>query len=288
MWQLLILLYFVFGTAYYLLRRVLAQKIPEYNRLVNAIFFGGFLLPAGAILAFLFPHNLHIGLVNTVLLLAGSLIYPIGYVVAFKANETTDVGIFTIISNLTPLVTITLALPLLHETLNAWQTLGAGLIVVSGVIAAFSQIRDNRRTGVSGVAMCVLYAVIIGVAITYERFMLSRVDFGAYLVYGWGAQIAWGIFLARKEITKISLLFTKDRQTTRAVLGMGLAGALRSVCFIGALAISRSASLISSSTNFLSVAVIFGAYIFLRERNHMLQKTAAVIIGIAGLLLIAR
>jgi len=136
--------------------------------------------------------------------------------------------------------------------------------------------------------MCVLYALIIGVAIAYERFMLSRVDFGAYLVYGWGAQIAWGVFLARKEIRSIPALFKKDSQTTRAILGMGLSGALRSVCFIGALAISHSASIISSASNFLSVAVILTAYIFLHERKHMLQKTVAVIIGIAGLLLIAK
>src|SRR3989344_7653026 len=102
MWQFLILLYFIFGTTYYLLRRVLAQKLPEHNRLINAIFFVGFLLPAGAVLAFFFPHNLPVGALNVVLLLLGGLIYPIGYIVGFKANEKVDVGIFTIISNLTP------------------------------------------------------------------------------------------------------------------------------------------------------------------------------------------
>lgn len=64
MWQLLIIFYFVFGAASYLLRRILAQKLGHRNRLINSVFFLFFLLPAAIILSFFFPHNLDVGILK--------------------------------------------------------------------------------------------------------------------------------------------------------------------------------------------------------------------------------
>ena len=87
MWQLLILFYFIFGSASYLLRRVLAQELGEKIRTINAIFFLFFLLPAIPLLLFFFPHNLHISTVNIVLLLGGSAIWPICNLLALHSNK---------------------------------------------------------------------------------------------------------------------------------------------------------------------------------------------------------
>jgi drug/metabolite transporter (DMT)-like permease len=51
---------------------------------------------------------------------------------------------------------------------------------------------------------------------------------------------------------------------------------------------SGSASIISAATDFLSVTVVIAAYIFLKERQHMVYKLIAVVIGITGLFLITR
>src|SRR6478609_3917549 len=100
MWQILIGFYFIFATTTYLQRRILAQKFPDYSRLINLVFFVFYIFPAGIILSFFFPHNLSIGLVNFAILLGGSFIWPLLNIVAFKANKDVDVGIFTIINNL--------------------------------------------------------------------------------------------------------------------------------------------------------------------------------------------
>lgn len=286
MWQLLLVFYFLFGAGSYLLRRVLAQRIGEYNRLINAIFYLFFLLPAGLVLAFFFPHNLDVGPLNIMLLLGGSLIWPLYYIVAFRANTEVDVGIFTVINNLSPLVTLAIALSFLHESLRAPQFFGAGFLIGSGVLAASAKLGKRGASSWSGILLCLLTAFVLGVATVYERFMLTRVDFGAYLIWGWGSQIAWSVVLAGNDLKKLPLLFTKGSQTRSTLVAWAATSTLKSVAFILALKLS-SASLVSAASDFLSVVVVIAAYFYLREREHMLRKWFAAFIGAVGLLLIA-
>lgn len=288
MWQLLIVFYFVFGAASNILRRVLAQKLGDHNRLINAIFFVCFLLPAAIVLSFLFPHNLDIGLLNIFLLVGGSIIWPIFNITAFHANKEVDVGIFAIISNLSPVFTLAIALTLLHESLRAPQYVGVGLLITSGVLAASSQLNKHKRTSMNGIVMSALSAALLGLAVAYERFMLSRIDFGAYLIYGWGSQIFWSAVLAGKELKKLPALFHKEAEKRQTLIVWGATNALKSVAFILALKISGSASLISAASDFMSVAVVIAAYFYLKERQHMVHKLLSAAIGIAGLLLIAK
>ena len=285
MWQILILFYFIFGSASYLLRRVLAQKLGEHNRIINSVFFIFFLLPAIFILVPFFPHNLHIGTLNLFFLLGGSVIWPVCNVLSFQANKKVDVGVFAIISNLSPLFTILIAIPFLHENLSRGQVLGGILLVISGVLAAISQFKKSNKVPLNALSACLLAAVVLGVAIAYERFMLTRVDFGAYLVYGWGSQILWSIIIAHKEITKLPFLLKKDAESRNIILAWGATNLLKSLSFILALKTS-TASIISVATDFLSVAVVVSAYFFLKERNQVAYKILASIIGIAGLLFI--
>lgn len=287
MWQFLILLYFVFGSASYLLRRVLAQELGEHIRAINAVFFLFFLLPAIPILVFFFPHNLHVGVLNLFLLIIGSAIWPICNLLALHSNKKVDVGIFTIISNLSPIFTILIAIPFLHESLNTVQIAGAGLLITSGIIATVSQMRGSNKISTDGILACLLSALVLGVAVAYERFMLSRVDFGTYLVFGWGAQIFWAVFMARKEIQKLPELFKKGLRIKKLILVWGAVTLFKSLSFILSLKIS-SASVISVATDFMSVVVVISAYFFLNERKHINYKIIATIVGVAGLLLIAR
>ena len=288
MWQLLIVFYFIFGTISYLLRRVLAQKIGEHNRLINAVFYIFFLLPATIILFSFFPHNLNIGIFNLILLLGGSLIWPVSNIIAFWANKEVDVSIFTIINNLSPIFTLAIALPFLHENLNFIQIIGIILLVFSGIIAAYSHWNKNGKASTKGIFVCILAAAILGIAVVYERFMLSRVDFGAYLVYGWGAQIAWAGILAAKVLKQLPQILKKGAESRNILLSWGGLSVLKSISFILALKISASASLISGASDFMSVAVVIAAFFYLKERQNLLPKSIAVAIGVIGLLLIAK
>lgn len=286
MWQLLIVFYFIFGATSYLLRRILAQKLEHHNRLINSVFFLFFLLPAAIVLSFFFPHNLNVGPFNLLLLFGGSIIWPILGIVSFRANKEVDVGVFAIIGNLSPIFTLIIALTLLHENIKISQFFGIGLLIFSGLIATSSQLHRHNRLSIKNILICLLSAVVLGVAVAYERFMLNRIDFGAYLIYGWGSQIIWSAILAGKQLKKLPELFNKAAEKRGALIVWGLVSVLKSVAFILALKISGSASIISAASNFISIAVVIAAYFFLKERQHMIHKWLAAAIGIVGLLLV--
>jgi len=286
MWQVLIVLYFIFGAMSYVLRRELAQKVPGANRLINAVFFVFFLLPAAIVMSFFFPHDLNVGYLNLMYLLVGSIIWPLFYIIAFNANKEVDAGIFAIIGNISPIFTLAIAIPFLGESLDALQVLGIALLIVSGTLAAASQLSGSARSSMNGIMLCVLSAGVSGVAIAYERFMLTRVDFGAYLILGWGAQIAWSLILARSELRELPQLL-KNTKVRNALFMWGASSTLRSIAFITALNIA-GAALVSSASDFMSVAVVIAAYFYLREREHIMYKSIAVAIGVMGLFLVAR
>lgn len=287
MWQTLIILYFIFGATSYLLRKVLAQKIGEHNRVINAIYFLIFLLPTAIMLSFLLPHNLDVGLINLILLIGGSIIWPIIALVSFYANRKVDVGILAIITNLSPIFTLVIALPFLHENLKSLQFLGVGLLVLSGVLASYSQLRKREHTNMEGILICLLSAALLGIAVAYERFMLSRMELGTYIIYGWGSQIFWALVFTGKELQKIPKLLSKDNEVRKTLISWGAVRTLVSVTFILSLKLSEGASVFSAASNFLSIAVVIAAYFFLKERQHLLSKGFATVLGIIGLFLVA-
>lgn len=93
-------------------------------------------------------------------------------------------GVYTIVNNLSPIFTLLVAIPFLEERLTVAQSIGIALLILSGVIVAIPQIKSRDLTGRSGILFCLLSTSLLGFAIAYERLMLNRVDFGAYLIYG--------------------------------------------------------------------------------------------------------
>lgn len=286
MWLVFIAFYFVFGAASYLLRRVLAQKLPNKNRLINASFFIIFLLPAALVLGLLFPHNLAIGWVNLALLLGGSLIWPVFNILAYRANKDIDVGVYTVINNLSPIFTLIVALTVLDESLNTNVLIGIFLLLISGVVVASPQLKQHKHTSKSGIIFALISTAVLGFAVAYEKFMLNRVDLGTYFLIGWTSQIAWMAYLSRKDLKELPSLI-RGEETKKTVLGYGLTNVLKSMCFILALKYSASAAVVGATTDFMSVVVIIAAYFILHERSYLLVKLLAALLGIAGLLLVA-
>jgi drug/metabolite transporter (DMT)-like permease len=127
---------------------------------------------------FFFPHNLNVGTVNLILLFVGSIIWPLGALVAFNANKKVDVGIFAVINNLTPVFTLVIAIPFLHESLKGPQWFGVGLLVSAGILAASSQLKKYNRANSDGIVICVLSTATFGVAIAELILELPNIRLG--------------------------------------------------------------------------------------------------------------
>lgn len=283
-WQLLISLYLVLGTAAYLLRRSLAQRLTEHNKLINGFFFLCVLYPLGLIVAAFSSPDLNVGWLNVFLLLIGSGLFPIIMVMAFRASRNVDAGLYTILNNITPIVTIIAASLLLNETLNNRQMLGATIIISSAFLATLPKLNHHRKNSSGGLMFALGSVTLLGLAIVYERWMLTRVDYGAYLVLGWGSQTLWMVVMAWPERKYIKLL--SKNENLQKILGYGLTNAFKGLAFVSALKVSGNASLVGASSSFMAVLVVISAYFVLRENEHLWLKVTSAVIGSGGLVIL--
>lgn len=283
-WQLLLTSYLILGTAAYIIRRRLATTLEQYNRLINGFFFIVVLYPLGLIVASLSDPNLSIGWLNLFILLIGSGIFPLINLLAFRASKDIDAGLYTILNNLTPIITIVAASLLLNETLNNQQQLGAVIVITSTFLATIPRLRHRSASSSSGLAFALTSVSLLGLAVVFELWMLTRIDFGAYFVFGWGAQTLWMTIAAWPERHNIKIL--KVKTNFLPILGYGITNAFKGLCFVGALKLSGNASLVGASASFMAVLVVLTAYFVLKEKEWLWFKVGAAILGTIGLIIL--
>ncbi|MBI5357733.1 DMT family transporter [Candidatus Saccharibacteria bacterium] len=283
-WQIFVFGYLVFATASFLLRRTLAQSLSEHNRLINAFFFLGTLYPVGLIIAAFSSPDLSIGWTNFIFTMLGSLAFPLVMVLAFRANRDIDAGHYTILNNIAPIVTIIAATVLLSESLSGLQLLGAIIIILSAFLVTLPNLSGKHRSNSVGVMFALLSVVILGLGIVFERWMLTRIDYGAYLVYGWGAQTLWMVLLAWPERKNLNLIFAK--KNFNHVIWYALTNTFKGVFFVSALKVTTNVSLVSAASSFTAVSVVLAAYIFLKEKQWLWLKILSAIIGTIGLIIL--
>ena len=284
-WQILMTSYLILGTAAFLLRRHLATTLEEHNRLINGFFFLVILYPLGLIVALSGNSNFSISWQNLLILLIGSGVFPLINLLAFRASKDVDAGLYTILNNLTPIITIVTASILLNETLNNQQQLGAIIVIASTFFIALPRLRRHSNSSSNGLMFAVISVSLLGLAIVYERWMLTRIDFETYLVCGWGAQTLWLAIVAWPERHNLKIL--KDRSKLVPILWYGITNAFKGLCFVGALKLSGNASLVGATTSFMAVLVVMSAYFVLKEKEWLWFKIGAATMGSVGLIILS-
>lgn len=283
-WQLLLVGYLLLGTASYLWRRQLAKTFAKANRLVNAFFFVAVLYPIGLLVASFTSPNLAIGWTSVLLLIVFGAIFPFCNILVYRANRDLDAGLFSIISDLIPVVSITAGWILLHETLTGQQLIGAAVILLAALLVTLPQMKSHMVHNRTALVYAIVAVVMIGIGFVFERYLMTRMDFGAYLIFGWGAQVVWGVLLALPERRSYKILF--DPKIRGKLLGFSLSSALRGLCIGGALYLSGNVSVVMASASFLTVLVVVAAYFILKEKEWLWLKLGAAALGVTGLLLI--
>lgn len=283
-WQILIFGYIIFATASFLLRRTLAKSIAHHNKLINAFFFAGTLYPIGLLIAAFTSPDLSIGWYNFFFAMIGSCLFPLVMILSFKSNEKIDAGLYGVINNVAPIVTIVLAVILLDETLNFWQILGSFLIIFSAFLVSAPSLLHHRKSNLTGIMIAFLSVIILGAAVVFERWMLTRIDFGAYLVYGWGAQTLWMVILAWPDRKNLKLIFAK--KNFDHVIWYALTNTFKGVCFVGAVKLASNVSVVMVTSSFTAVTIVLAAYFLLKERSWLWLKIFSAFTGACGLIIL--
>jgi drug/metabolite transporter (DMT)-like permease len=288
MWQLALVGFFGFGTTAYIVRRMLMTHRESSSKLFNLIFWAMFFMPSGWLFGLCLPHRFAIGWENTALLFVGAICWPIVGLVGFRANKEVDTGVYAIMNNLSPIITLIIALTLLHEVVGLTTMTGIALLILSGLVIAVPLLHEGTHSSRYGLFLCMVTVLVGGAGVAYERWMLSRLGLGSYMLYSWTFQTIWLALLARRELRQVpQFIRSADYRTKKLITIFGVANTLRTVCFQAALVLSGSASIMSASTNFLAVSVLIAAYVFLHEKKYLRYKIGATAVGVAGLLLVA-
>lgn len=280
-WKLLLGAYLGLHVVTTLLQRRLGRELATHKRLVAGIFFMLVRYPIGLLVAYYNSPQLAIGWTNFFYLLVGSAIFPIITVLALKASKDIDAGRYTILSNIQPIVTIVAATLILNETLNAQQMLGAGIIIASAFLITSPHLLRRGKINATGVTTALLVFLLMGPATVYERWMLSQIGYGAYLVIGWGIQSLWMIIIAWPERKHLRTLPFASHGM--AIWSYAVASSIKGVCFVVALKLSGNAALFSAFASFGAILAVPAAYVFLKERDWLWLKIGAAIISSIGL-----
>lgn len=268
----------------YILQRRLGQTLAKHRRLVAGFFFLVVHYPIGLLVAFSLAPDLAIGWVNAGILLLGSWIFPLINILSLRASKDVDAGHFTVMSNVTPVVTIVAATVLLNEQLNNHQLVGAAIIIASAFIVTLPYLRSRTRSKTSGVVIALTVFLLAGLATVFERWMLTRIDLGAYLVFGWGAQTIWMALTAWPERKHFKIL--KNKKYFMPIMGYAVASSIKGVFFLAALQLSGNASLFSAFASFTAIMVVPAAYYLLKEKQWLWLKILAAITGTVGLIVL--
>ncbi len=284
-WQFCVFVFFSLSVVAGLFQRKLGRDIPQFSPLINALFFLCVHYPAGLIVASILGFDLSIGWDNLGAMAAFSFTFPLAGLLSLKASKDVDAGLFSILQNLGPVISIVLAVLLLSEQLNVQQLLGTLIIVASALtISAVSYQRGSKSTRKS-IILAMTTIGLVGVGVVYEAWMLQRIGFSNYLVYGWGFQTFWAAVLALPMLGQAKQLIKSPYRLS--VLIFSLAGSLKGCAFVGALYLSSSASLISAFVSFLPVLMVVSGFLFLKEMQYLRLKIASALAGSAGLVILA-
>lgn len=283
-WQIALGLFLILGVCTFLSRRLLARRFATHNRLVNGFLYVVFMMPLGLGVATITSPNLAVGWTNLALLAATAGIFPVVALLAYRANHDIDAGVYSIFTNLTPVVSIVVASLWLHEVLNGKQLIGAAIILLAALRVTLPQLERGRIRSRKAIVFTLAAILIFGCGVVYERFLLTRVDLGAYTFYAWTFQAMMAAAIAWPERHAITtLLSTKVRSI---LLLFCFSTCFRGLFFVLALSLCTNASEVMAFASFFPVLVVVAAFIFLKERKWLWLKLSAAAIGVVGLVLL--
>lgn len=174
------------------------------------------------------------------------------------------------------------------ESLSAKQLYGAMLLFVSVVIVGLlaKSSKKSEKNVALGIGVVITAAIIFGPAIMNEKYLISRIGFETYLLYGWGLQAisAFSLAFLLKKRNK-----TKEKTQLKIHVNVWIVGILLGLsgfAYVTSLSNSGSASTMALSGTAIIGVTVFTAYFVLDEREHLRPKIVGLILSAIGLLLL--
>lgn len=232
----------------------------------------------------IFTHSLSFpslsGLALNILIL--SLFYSLGNLFIFKAFKVAEASEASVIFASNTLWSVIAAVFMLGEKLNTIKIVGI-LLVVSGLIA-INYSKTSWRVN-KGHLFALAGAFLYGIAFTNDAFILNRFkNVSSYMIFAFTLPALTTLFFRPSSIKNIPY-FLKSRIMPRLIF-CSFFYFLAAFSIFEAYKRGGSASIISPISQSSLIVTVIISYIFLKERDRVINKILGTILTFSGILLL--
>jgi drug/metabolite transporter (DMT)-like permease len=216
--------------------------------------------------------------------IAGGVAFALVNVTTYKMLSYIDAASGSILNTLSVLSTLLFAAIALHETLTVSQIIGSVIVILSIFLGVgFSRTKKySVQTFGYPLFWAVITAVLFGFAAVNEKYLVSRMTLGSYVVYGWGAQFLAAL-AAALLLQPRKFVFLLEPTILRDSLTVGILRAVGGFCFLVAQTKTSNVGLLSVISNCrLFIVLLLGVWL-LKEKDYLVAKALSACSAIIGL-----
>ena len=221
-------------------------------------------------------------------LITGGILFAGLNVIIFKLYRYVPASIMTFTALLNTLSVLLFATLVGGESLSTKQIYGAITLFMSVLIVGLftKSVHKTKKNITLGLGIAVFAALLFGPAIMNEKYLIGRIGFNTYVLYGWGFQTLTAFLVAfvlknRKE--------SKEKLSRKIHVNVWIGGALLGVsgfAYVSSLNKSGSASTMALSGTAVIGGTVFLAYFVLKEKEHLRPKIVGLLLSAVGLSLL--
>ncbi len=248
-----------------------------------AFMYAFFVTPLGIIYAlFNYDINLNFSFLTWTFLVIAGILFALANITAYQSNAHIDAAQFAILSNLSAVFTVGVAAMFLGERMTLIQLIGVAILVSAAGLVSVRRTTSRTFEISKWSLLAVLAALILAIALTFEKHLLTQMNIGTYMIIGWGLQ---SLAMAVLAIGEWHTLKDFGRKGLLKLSSLGTLRFLQGVTFV--IAVSQiDVGLLVSAVSYKSVLIFAGGILFLNERNHLVIRFFGSILATVGLLLV--
>jgi drug/metabolite transporter (DMT)-like permease len=272
--------YLIVAVPAYIVRKELSVALPKYASTITQIIMGMNAL-SGVVVGLSLGGTYKIGLQNFLLIVAISTIWPFYQRLSYFSNIKVEAGVFYLIQNTQVLYSAFFAYFIVDERLNVIEMLAMVLLIASSIIAKSTSV--NQKQHFKYIAIAFLVPVMYGFGTTLEKLSIDTITYGSYILIGFSMQFLFSLILKKPNLVEYKSLLNSKFKPKVAVYAVlySAKGILLTASFA-----TGKASLTNAVASFTGVLILIAAYFFLNEKEHMVKKLIATVIGVIGILII--
>lgn len=214
---------------------------------------------------------------------AATLLWGLGSLSLFKANQLLESSEIAIISSLGVVVTIVSSLLFLGESFNIAKTVGTVLILSSIFLVTEKKEKFSFK---KGTVYALVTALFYGLAVTNDAFILRTYDAVSYTSVISFLPGVLLLALRPRAITTFRRL--KDMKFTKNMTSLAIFYSAQAVAYYLALHVGANASQLAPIYKSNIILTVLLAIVFLKEKERITLKLFSAALVTAGVLLIIR